>query len=48
MKTQIQMSERNGEYGLTALSLFCRFVTTQGGQNAANTSDGVLFSNGNR
>jgi len=47
MKIQIQMkmSERKGELGLTGPSLFCRFVTTQGGHYAAITSD-ALFSNG--
>ncbi len=45
--TYIQMSEKNSEHGLAMVSLFCRFVTTQGGQYATNTSD-ALFTIGNQ
>ena len=45
MKTPIWIS-KEGEHGLVRLSLFRRFVNTQGGQYAAKIS-GALFSAGN-
>ena len=47
MKIQNQIKRgKIGEHGLVKLSLFRRFVKTQGGQYAAKIS-GALFSAGN-